>query len=123
MVRASSPNPDIDDLASALEQLRLAQSRVDRVLSRLRSRSTSLPIAIPVADLPMARVSPLRRPVSRGRSQFRVGDSIRINRPSRNQQSEGVILGFTPSGFLQIRTADQFIVLRQPHNVTFLGRS
>ena len=121
MVRSSSPDHssnDIDDLSAALDQLRLAQARVDRVLRRLRA-SPTVPVAVPISALPIAQVSPLRlRPPP---SVISVGDSVRINRPGRNQQSTGVVIGVTPSNFLQIRTPNGSVVLRQPHNVTYLG--
>lgn len=122
IVRVPSPDPDVDDLTIALDELRLAQARVDRILTRLRFRTSYLPIAVPAAVLPATWVSPLRRPSSFERFSFQFGDSVRINRPSRNQQPEGHIIGLTPSGFIQIRTPDQSVILRQPHNVTFLER-
>ena len=121
MVRSSPPDSsaaDIDDLSAALDQLRLAQARVDRVLHRLRSSST-VPVAVPVPPLPVAHVSPVR--LRSASIPISVGDHVRINRPGRNQQSSGVVIGVTPSNFLQIRTANGSIILRQPHNVNFLG--
>ena len=124
MPSSSSASSDIDDLADALCQLSLAQSRVDGVLQRLRSRST-IPVAVTVDSLPVARVSPIRaraRPRSHV-DDFSIGDRVHIKRPSRLQQGAGVIIDFTPTGFLQIRTPDQSVVLRQPANVTFIGSS
>ena len=121
MVRSASPDSsaaDISDLATALEQLRLAQTRVDRVLHRLQS-SSHLPVAVPVPPPLIAGVSPVRH---RGPSaSISVGDSVRIHRPGRNQEASGVVIGVTPSNFLQIRTPNGSIVLRQPHNVTSRG--
>lgn len=122
MVRSPPPHSssaDIDDLTDALDQLRLAQSRVDRVLHRLRTTS-SLPVVVPVSALPVARVSPLRRRSTS--ASIAIGDSVRINRPGRNQQASGFVIGVTPSHFLQIRTPDGSVILHQPHNVTYLGR-
>ena len=63
MVRSRSPNSssvsDIEDLSAALHQLRLAQDRVDRVLSRLQA-SSSIPVAVPVRDHSPIAVSPPR---------------------------------------------------------------
>ena len=110
---------DIEDLSDALRQLSLAQARVDRVLRRLRSRS-SLLVAIPVSTLPVARVSPLRPRPQPSLADFSIGDRVRINRPNHNQQGSGVVLGFTSAGFLQMRTPNQELVLRKPHNVTLI---
>lgn len=52
--------------------------------------------------------------------QFITGTRVRLLRLSRNQQPTGVIIGVTPSGFLQIRTPIPAVALRKPHNVTRL---
>ena len=126
MVRSCSPTSssinDIEDLSAALHQLRLAQERVNRVLSRLQA-SSPIPVAVPVRDRSTATVSPPRPPLRRVSNRFGLGDRVRINRPGRNQESSGVIVGVTSSGFLQIRTPNNSIILRQPHNVTLLDQS
>ena len=104
-------NDDIEELERALQQLQLAQQRVETVRTRLQRRATAHATIWIIA----------RRPPVFPNTNLRVGDTVRILNPRTWQQHQGVIVG-TTGIYVQVRTRNRSIVRRIPRNLELLSR-
>ena len=111
--RPPSPDPAAA-LADALRRLDLARADVSRALDLLQRR----PASAPSQDLPVAIARPAspspERPSSR---PFAVGDFVWIRNPRPHQHPHGIVIGVTPSNYVQVRTPDGSVILRIARNL------
>ena len=116
----TSRSAQLDELTAALRHLDLARARVATALAALTdtpSRDLSPAVRRPVSPPRRPSLSPDRSPPLVPGSNYRLGDHIRIRFPSPGQQSTGVIIGSSCSGFLYVRTSNGDVIRRLPHNL------
>ena len=110
---------DIQDLSNALEQLRLAQINVNRVLERIRTREQ--PESTPQQEAGGGATEVRRRTVHPF-SNLYIGNRVRINKPREDQQNTGVVFGSTRSALVRVRTPNGQEVKRLTKNLTSIQR-
>ena len=106
---------DIRDLTEAVNQLRLAQTRLNAVIARVeQNRAQREPVEREEQLLPRRRrtVHPL--------SRFVVGDFVRVKNPNRGQPDRGIVFGATRSALVQLRAANGEEVKRLSKNLVLL---
>ena len=83
------------------EQILGVQRTINLVASRTRDLLPSpIPATVPVAV-----------------EAIEEGDRVRILNPARNRPNEGIVVGFTLTGFARIRTIDGLFVRRAVRNI------
>jgi len=115
-----SNNNNIDRLSQALQQLNLAESNLRQVIDDInqqdqrRNTDQNIPETVHQAR----RQRNQRRSRVLPYSRIRLGDRVHIINPSKNQQSEGEVIGATIGGYIRVRTDNGNIVRRFPRNLT-----
>lgn len=123
MTRIPTRSAQVDELTAALRHFDLARARVANALAPLAgtpprdSSPAARPVSLPVRPASPSP-SPERSPPLLPNSDYRLGDRVRIRFPSPGQQSTGVIIGVSRGGFLYVRTSNDDVVRRLPHNLT-----
>ena len=101
MITRDEQLQDIQDLSSALQQLRLAQTNVNTVLARIRTREQHI---TPVLQQSGERAVERRRKTVHPLSNLYIGDRVCINKPREHQQNTGAVFGSTRSALVRVRT-------------------
>ena len=92
----NSYNEDIRDLTAAIEQLRLAQARLDTVISRVeRNRDRRAATEEPTREQVITPRD--RRRTVHSLASFVVGDYVKIKNPRQGQPDRGIVFGATRS--------------------------
>ena len=103
---------DIRDLTEALNQLRLAQSRLDAVIARVeRNREQAERQEQP---------TPTRRRPVHPLSRFVAGDYVRVKNPRRGQPYRGIVFGATRSALIRLRATNGEEIKRLSKNLELL---
>ena len=106
---------DIRDLTEAVNQLRLAETRLNAVIARVeQNRAQREPVER--EEQPLARRTRAVHPLSR----FVVGDFMRVKNPNRGQPDRGIVFGATRSALVQLRAANGEEIKRLSKNLTLL---
>ena len=104
-------NDDIKELNQAIQQLQLAQQRVEAVRTRLQHRAR--------AHITIVIIT--RRPPVFPNTNLRIGDTVRILNPRTWQQHQGTIIG-TSGIYVEVRTRNRSVVRRIPRNLELISR-
>jgi hypothetical protein len=102
---------DLTDILQQLTLIRTEQQVLKEEVTDLRSQVR--------AQQQRSPESPATRnpPRSLRRKDLKTGDQVTILNPKGNQLSTGTVVGFTPTGFVRVKTADQSIIRRFPFNL------
>ena len=119
MIASNAQQQDIQHLSNALEQLRLAQTNVNAVLERIRTREQSNQL---VSQQTGERATERRRKTVHPLSSLYIGDKVRINKPREDQQNTGVVFGSTRSALVRVRTPNGQEVKRLTKNLILIQR-
>ena len=111
--------PNLQQLQELLQELHIVKSEHDtlkREVALLRTeleRQNYAPVQATVVE--DSDVSTSRSPLTR--ADIQVGDRVIIRNPRANQNASGTIIGFTPTGLVRIRTANNQTIRRIPSNL------
>ena len=111
-------SPNLQQLQELLQELNIVKSEHDtlkREVALLRTELERQNFAPVQATVVEDSVSTSRSPLTR--SGIQVGDRVIIRNPRANQNASGTIIGFTPTGLVRIRTANNQTVRRIPSNL------
>ena len=115
-MRNNRTNENIEELTAADERLRLVQENLHSAIARFNTeRQNEIEI---VPELPRVAKIPVARIVRRTRPE--IGTTIRIKNPCFFQQHNGVVVGFTRTGFVIIQTPSGDEVKRIPRNLKII---
>ena len=106
---------DIRDLTEAVNQLRLAQSRLDAVRARVEHNRDRRKLEERGGQAVL-----IRRRTVHPLSRFIAGDYVRVKNPKRGQPDRGIVFGATRSALVQLRVANGEEVKRLSKNLELL---
>jgi hypothetical protein len=117
---------DLTDIFKELTVIRTEQRQLKEEVTDLKSqvraqqqrskRSTQVPVNTDATvGVNNRRVSTAPRTLRR--KDITIGDQVTIINPKGRQLSEGTVVGFTPTGFVRVETADKNIIRRFPFNL------
>lgn len=113
---------DLRDLTTALEQLRLAQQRVDSVRQRIENRSTSVQRITATREeaVTSSTAQRTRRRTVHPLASYVVGDYVRVKNPKADQEDRGTVFGATRSALVRVRTSSGQEIKRLSKNLVLL---
>ena len=114
-----SYDEDIRDLTAAIEQLRLAQARLDTVVTIVERNIDRRVTQEEPARTQETRLRTRRRAVHPS-SIFVVGDYVKVKNPRQGQPDRGIVFGATRSALVRVRAANGEEVKRLSKNLTLL---
>jgi hypothetical protein len=116
---------DLTDIFKELTLIRTEQRQLKEEVTDLKNqvraqqqrpkRSTQVPVSTDTVEVNNRRVSTAPRTLRR--KDLTIGDQVTIINPKGRQLSEGIVVGFTPTGFVRVETADRNIIRRFPFNL------
>ena len=112
---------DLTDIFKELTLIRTEQRQLKEEVTDLKNqvraqqqrpkRSTQVPVSTDTVEVNNRHVSTAPRTLRR--KDLTIGDQV----PKGRQLSEGTVVGFTPTGFVRVETADRNIIRRFPFNL------
>ena len=118
-ITASTYDEDIRDLTTAVNQLRLAQSRLDAVISRAEQNRDKREQGEQRGRQEQEHRSTRRRPVH-PLSIFIAGDYVRVKKNRQGQPDRGVVFAATGSVLVRVRAANGEEVKRLSKNLSLI---
>ncbi len=117
MRKQDSEQEEINNIITLLQKLEIEQTRLSENIAHARNTVDKL-----IHDKETKTNTNTNNNKERTTRAFRVvkpdiGDRIRIINPRRNQQNEGVVQGFTITGYVKINLHDGTTVRRLPKNI------
>ena len=121
----------VNELTEAVTRLRLIEQSLRQELDNIARVTTSITTETRHQPAPLLH-RPSRRngrreqpsviitddqPTLLGNTEFAIGDRVAIRNPRRDQPRDGTAIGLTRAGYIQVKTADQQIILRYPKNL------
>jgi hypothetical protein len=114
---------DLTDIFTELTLIRTEQRELKKEVTDLKNqvraqqqRLTQVPVNTDTTvGVNNRRVTSAPRTLRR--KDLTIGDQVTIINPKGRQLSEGTVVGFTPTGFVRVETADQNIIRRFPFNL------
>ena len=99
---SSSNEADLQDLTQALEQLRLAQERIDSVRQRIEDRAQRTSVTTSTAGSNTTYRT--RQRLVHSLARYAVGDHVHVKNPKGDQHDSGIVFGATRSALVRVRT-------------------
>ena len=113
---------NLQDLTQALNQLRLAQQRVESVRQRIEDRHRRIQNTETSSDqVTVGEVTPRnRRRKVHPLVSYVVGDYVRIKNPNSGQEDRGIVFGVTRSALVKLRANNGDEIRRLSKNLILL---
>ena len=110
---------EVLELQQLLEELRIVKAEQEilkeelvHIKTELKQQQAGMPVKATSVDGSHIEE---RRPLTN--ADIEVGDRVVIRNPRANQDATGIIIGFTPTGQVRIKTANRHIIRRIPSNL------
>ena len=127
MTLNESQDLNVTDLTEILQQLtliraeqRVLKEEVTDLTTQVRAHQQRLPQSSVTSNTAATEVNRRVRdttPRTLRRKDLKVGDQVTIINPKGSQLPTGTVVGFTPTGFVRVQTADQEVIRRFPFNL------
>ena len=113
---------NLQDLTQALNQLRLAQQRVESVRQRIEDKHRRIQNTETSSDqVTVGEVTPRnRRRKVHPLVSYVVGDYVRIKNPNSGQEDRGIVFGVTRSALVKLRANNGDEIRRLSKNLILL---